>query len=41
MGTVDECAEEFNVKPQYIKWLTTKTAKKSMKDTNITAELPQ
>ena len=28
MGTADECAEEFNVKSQYIKWLTTATAKK-------------
>ena len=28
MGTADECAEEFSVKPQTIKWMTTPTAKR-------------
>lgn len=28
MGTADECAEEFNVKPQTIKWMTTPAAKR-------------
>lgn len=28
MGTADECAEELNVNPEYIHWLTTPTGKK-------------
>lgn len=30
MGTAEECAEELNVRPEYIKWLTTPTAKRRL-----------
>ncbi|MED3792088.1 hypothetical protein P4571_06525 [Niallia alba] len=28
IGTADECAKELKVKPEYIQWLTTPTAKR-------------
>ncbi|MBR3117790.1 MULTISPECIES: hypothetical protein [Bacillus cereus group] len=30
MGTAFECAEELKVQPDYIKWLTTPTAKRRL-----------
>lgn len=30
IGTADECAKELKVKPEYIQWLTTPTAKRRL-----------
>ncbi|MYL41796.1 hypothetical protein [Virgibacillus salexigens] len=30
IGTKEECAEELNVQPEYIYWLTTPTAKRRL-----------
>lgn len=30
MGTAEECAEVLKVKPEYIRWLTTPTAKRRL-----------